>query len=134
MGANLTNLESTGFRTSQVKPSTNDTSRIKEFNSKAEWKNYFNSMKEINKLVVIDFTAAWCGPCRSMEPFLKELADKNQDVEFVEVDVDELPDVAAEFGVQAMPTFVFLKKGDQVDKVVGARREDLQKKIQKHKN
>ena len=68
-----------------------------------------------------------------MKPTLKECSEKYTDVDFVEIDVDELPDVASEFGIQAMPTFLFMKNGDQVDKVVGARKEDLQKKIEKHR-
>lgn len=65
---------------------------------------------------------------------MKEFADKYTDVEFVKLDVDELPDVAMEFGVQAMPSFVFVRKGEVIDRVVGARKEELQKKIEKHRN
>ncbi|POO00045.1 Thioredoxin [Trema orientale] len=108
-------------------------SRITACHTKDEWKNHFDEHKEKNKLVVIDFTATWCGPCRSMEPVLKELSDKYTDVVFVKVDVDELPDVAAEYGIQAMPTFLLMKKGNQLDKVVGARRDELQNKIEKHR-
>ncbi|BFG16586.1 thioredoxin H2 [Prunus yedoensis var. nudiflora] len=108
-------------------------SRIMAFHSKDQWNTHFNASKESNKLMVIDFTATWCGPCRAMEPTLKEYADKYTDVEFIKLDVDELPDVAREFGVQAMPSFVFVKKGDVIDKVVGARKEELQKKIEKHR-
>ncbi|KAK8644292.1 hypothetical protein V6N13_123603 [Hibiscus sabdariffa] len=72
--------------------------------------------------MVIDFSASWCGPCKLMEPPLTAMADKFSDV-------DELPDVAQEFGVQAMPTFVLLKKGKEVDRVVGAKKDELQKKI-----
>ncbi|GMN41753.1 hypothetical protein TIFTF001_010976 [Ficus carica] len=82
--------------------------------------------------VVIDFTAAWCKPCQSMEPTLEELATKYKDICIVRIDVDELPDVAAEYGVQAMPTYLLMKKGNQVDKVVGAKKADLEMKIEKH--
>ncbi|PRQ41286.1 putative monodehydroascorbate reductase (NADH) [Rosa chinensis] len=109
-------------------------SRIMSFHSKDQWKTHFTASKQTNKLIVIDFTATWCGPCRSMEPALKEYADKYTDVEFVKLDVDELPDVAMEFGVQAMPSFLFIKKGEVIDRVVGARKEELQRKIEKHRN
>ncbi|KAM2781796.1 hypothetical protein FF1_011538 [Malus domestica] len=83
--------------------------------------------------MVIDFTAKWCGPCRAMEPIFREYANKFTDVEFVKLDVDELSDVAVEFSVEAMPSFVFVKNGEVVDKVVGARKDELQKKIEKHR-
>ncbi|KAK4402918.1 Thioredoxin H2 [Sesamum angolense] len=60
------------------------------------------------------------------------LLEKYTDVEFIKLDVDELHDIAEEFGVQAMPTFILIKKGKEVDKVVGAKKDDLQKKIEKH--
>ncbi|TYI30765.1 hypothetical protein ES332_A05G410300v1 [Gossypium tomentosum] len=83
--------------------------------------------------MVIDFSASWCGPCKFMEPVLNAMAAKFTDVQFVKLDVDELPDVAQEFGVQGMPTFVLLKKGKEVDRVVGAQKNDLEKKIEKHR-
>ncbi|KAF4352682.1 hypothetical protein CsatB_023010 [Cannabis sativa] len=107
-------------------------SRIKEVRNKDDWKAYYNNHKDQDKLVVIDFTATWCGPCRSMEPALAELCKLFTDVEFVKIDVDELQDVAAEYGVQAMPTFLLMKKGSQVDRVVGARKDELKKKIENH--
>ncbi|XP_068327824.1 thioredoxin H2-like [Pyrus communis] len=108
-------------------------SRIVAFHSKGQWNTHFAAFKDSDKLMVIDFTATWCGPCRAMEPILRDYADKFTDVEFVKLDVDELPDVAREFGVQAMPSFVFMKKGVVVDKIVGARKDELQKKIEKHR-
>ncbi|XVF21148.1 hypothetical protein REPUB_Repub12eG0065600 [Reevesia pubescens] len=68
-----------------------------------------------------------------MEPALSDVAARFAEVEFVKINVDELPDVAQEFGVQAMPAFVSLKKGKKVDRVVGAQENDLEKKIDKHK-
>ncbi|KAF3431393.1 hypothetical protein FNV43_RR26124 [Rhamnella rubrinervis] len=126
MGTTLSH--ETKISSRQVKPSL-----IKAIHSKEQWKSHFNASKDSNKLLVIDFTATWCGPCRSMEPILDEFAEKYSDVEFIQIDVDELLDVAAEFGVNAMPTFLLLKKGNQVDKVVGASKDDLQKKIEKHR-
>ncbi|CBI19768.3 unnamed protein product, partial [Vitis vinifera] len=83
-------------------------------------------------LVVVDFTASWCGPCRVISPFLAELAKKMPNVIFLKVDVDELETVAKEWEVEAMPTFLFLKEGNVVDKVVGAKREELVQKTEKH--
>ncbi|GAV72197.1 Thioredoxin domain-containing protein [Cephalotus follicularis] len=84
------------------------------------------------KLVVVDFTASWCGPCRFISPFLVELAKKLTNVMFLKVDVDELKSVAQDWAVEAMPTFMFLKDGKIVDKVVGAKKDELQQTIAKH--
>ncbi|KAM0983994.1 hypothetical protein ACFX13_011659 [Malus domestica] len=108
-------------------------SRIVAFHSQDQWNTHFAAVKDSNKLMVIDFTAKWCGPCRAMEPIFREYANKFTDVEFVKLDVDELSDVAVEFSVEAMPSFVFVKNGEVVDKVVGARKDELQKKIEKHR-
>ncbi|XP_073131066.1 thioredoxin H2-like [Henckelia pumila] len=103
------------------------------FHSSNKWRIHFESAKQTSKLMVVDFTASWCGPCRYIEPAINEFAVKYTDVDFIKIDVDELFDVAQDFGVQAMPTFLLMKRGKIVDKVVGAKKEDLQKKIDKHR-
>ncbi|OIT21894.1 PREDICTED: thioredoxin H2-like [Nicotiana attenuata] len=108
-------------------------SQVIAFHSSTKWKLHFDALKDTNKLVVIDFTATWCGPCKNMEPVINDYAAKYTDVEFVKIDVDELDKVAEEYGVQTMPTFVLIKKGKVVDKVVGADKDGLKKKIEKHR-
>ncbi|KAK9277023.1 hypothetical protein L1049_006562 [Liquidambar formosana] len=120
-------------RSSWLLPPEKPSRGVIPFHSKARWKAHFDASKESGKLMVIDFTATWCGPCRLLEPTLNEFAAKYTDVEFVKIDVDELPDVANEFGVEAMPSFQLTKKGKLVDKVVGVKKEELQKKIEKHR-
>ncbi|CAI8606522.1 unnamed protein product [Vicia faba] len=73
-----------------------------------------------------------CGPCRFIAPILAEIAKKTPEVIFLKVDIDELKSVAEEWSVEAMPTFLFLKEGKEVDKVVGAKKEELQLAITKH--
>mmetsp|Transcript_6597 Transcript_6597/g.6265 ORF Transcript_6597/g.6265 Transcript_6597/m.6265 type:complete len:177 (-) Transcript_6597:161-691(-) len=74
------------------------------------------------KLVVIDFSATWCGPCKMIAPLFKELSDMTElsNVVFLKIDVDENPETAAKYSVSAMPTFLFIKRGEVVDKLMGA--------------
>uniref|UniRef100_A0A7C9CMQ1 Thioredoxin domain-containing protein n=1 Tax=Opuntia streptacantha TaxID=393608 RepID=A0A7C9CMQ1_OPUST len=96
------------------------------------WNEHFNRGKELKKLVVVDFTASWCGPCRFIAPILADYAKKFPHVIFLKVDVDELKEVSQKWAVEAMPTFVFLKDGEEVGRVVGARKEELLAAITKH--
>ncbi|KAI8621054.1 thioredoxin-like protein, partial [Chytriomyces sp. MP71] len=73
-----------------------------------------------NKVAVVDFTAAWCGPCKMVAPRFEALAAKVTTVSFLKVDVDEQPEISQKHGVSAMPTFIFFKNGAKLDQVVGA--------------
>ncbi|KAE8713523.1 Thioredoxin H2 [Hibiscus syriacus] len=107
--------------------------KIVEIHSSSQWRGHLEASKQSNKLVVIDFSANWCGPCKMMEPTIEEYANMYDDVEFLKIDVDTLPDVAGELKVDAMPTFVLVKKGKEVCRLVGARKTELQKLIEKHR-
>ncbi|MGV3616153.1 MAG: thioredoxin [Fimbriimonas sp.] len=73
-----------------------------------------------DQLVVVDFSAAWCGPCRRLEPELEAAAQELQGKATVlKVDVDADPELATRFGVQGIPNITFLKGGQVVDKIVG---------------
>jgi len=83
------------------------------------------------KLVVIDFTATWCGPCKLIAPVFEELSDEfSSRAKFIKVDVDENSDAAQRYGVSAMPTFLFIKGGEVVEKVMGANAERLREVIE----
>jgi thioredoxin 1 len=71
-------------------------------------------------LVVIDFFATWCGPCKAIAPLYEKLAGIFTDILCVKVDVDESQELVDKFEVRAMPTFVFLKNGQVVNRVEGA--------------
>lgn len=77
------------------------------------------------KLVVIDFTATWCGPCQAIAPFYKMLSTEYPNIVFLKIDVDENPQTAAKYQVSAMPTFLFIKRGEVVDKMMGANPDKL---------
>ena len=83
------------------------------------------------KLVVIDFTATWCGPCKMVAPIYEQLSEQFGDrVIFLKVDVDDNSETAMKYSVSAMPTFLFIHKGEVVDRVVGANVAKLQELIQ----
>ena len=72
--------------------------------------------------LLVDFTARWCPPCKTMAPILDELAhERDGSLRIVKVDVDEQPEVAARYGVQSMPTFLLFDAGEPVARLVGAR-------------
>jgi thioredoxin 1 len=73
-------------------------------------------------VLLIDFTAAWCGPCRQMKPVLSALSGEYAGrVEFTAVDVDHDPITAQQFDVRSMPTYVILRDGREVGRIVGSR-------------
>ncbi|KAA8529478.1 hypothetical protein F0562_033723 [Nyssa sinensis] len=87
-----------------------------------------------DKLVVVEFAASWCGYCKRIAPAVNEFAEKNKDVVvFVKVDWDEMKELTREYGVRGFPTFILLKKGKKVAKIVGAKKDELNKQIQKYK-
>ena len=71
--------------------------------------------------VLLDFWAAWCGPCRMLSPVVDEVAEERTDVKVGKVNVDEQPDLAAQFGVMSIPTLLVFEQGKLVRQTVGAR-------------
>jgi len=83
--------------------------------------NFAELAMNSDKPVMIDFWAEWCGPCRMVSPIVEEMAnDYNGKALIGKVNVDENPDISAKFGIRNIPTIIFLKGGQVVDKSVGA--------------
>ncbi|MBQ1728897.1 MAG: thioredoxin [Oscillospiraceae bacterium] len=76
---------------------------------------------ESDKPVLVDFFATWCGPCRMVSPIVDEIAEERADtLKVVKVDVDEVPSVAAAYGVMSIPTLMVFRGGETVNTQVGA--------------
>ncbi|KAI7741387.1 hypothetical protein M8C21_000847 [Ambrosia artemisiifolia] len=133
MGSVLSSFWGDAEQTPNEGDASSGESRVIEFHSSNRWQLHYNQSKQSPKLMVIDFSASWCGPCKMLEPFIRSLSSKYQEIDFIKIDVDELQDVAQQFGVQAMPTLVLLKQGKEVERVVGAKKDELEKKILKHR-
>jgi thioredoxin 1 len=96
--------------------------------------NFESTALKSDKLVMVDFWAEWCGPCRMVGPHVEELSKEYEGKAIVgKVNVDLHGAIAAQFGVRNIPTIVFLKNGELVDKVVGAVPKDqLAEKLDAH--
>ena len=80
----------------------------------------FNQEMRNNDLLLVDFWAEWCGPCKSMHPIFTRMAKKYKRVRFARVNVDNAQDIARKYGVQSIPTFIMFKNGEIVNTMVGA--------------
>lgn len=80
----------------------------------------FESIKNQEKPVLLDFYADWCGPCRMVGPIVEQIADEREDIVVGKINVDENPELASQFGVMSIPTLVVLKNGEIANQSVGA--------------
>jgi len=93
----------------------------------------FEDLLKSDKPIVIDFWAEWCGPCRMVGPIVEELANEYEGkVTIGKVDVDNNDDITSKYGIRNIPTILFIKNGEVVDKQVGAAQKSvLVEKIEK---
>lgn len=80
----------------------------------------FEKIASTNEIVVVDFWATWCGPCRAFGPIFEQVSEKFDDVPFVKVDIDQSPDLASAAAIKAVPTVMVIKRGDVIYRQAGA--------------
>ncbi|WP_300767117.1 thioredoxin [uncultured Bifidobacterium sp.] len=95
----------------------------------------FNTTITDNELVFVDFWATWCGPCRAFGPVFEQASEKNPDIVFAKVDVDQNQELAGAAGIRSIPTLMVAKKGQIIFKQAGAlRAADLDDLITQARN
>lgn len=104
-------------------------SRVVNVDSKESWEFHVNQATAHRSPIVVHFTAAWCMPSVAMNSFFEELATFFQGVSFLTLDVDEVKEVASKYEIKAMPTFLLMKNGSPVEKIVGANPDEVKKRI-----
>lgn len=106
------------FSTSSTRMSITEIGSLKDFRAQTK-----------SSTSVVDFYATWCGPCKAISPIVEKFSDAYPQHKFFKVDVDQANDVAHEYGVTAMPTFLLFQDGVKVGQVVGANPQGLKQAI-----
>jgi thioredoxin 1 len=94
---------------------------VKEISSQAEFRE--SVLK--SPIAFVDFYATWCGPCKMIAPYVEKFSETYKTVNFYKLDVDEVNDVARDYAISAMPTFMVFKHGKVVNKIVGANPQGI---------
>lgn len=85
---------------------------------------YFDATIAENKLTVVDFYTTWCGPCKRMDPFIKEVKSENADINVLQVDAEAYMDISQRYNLEGYPTLIFFKGGQVVDRALGYMEKD----------
>ena len=88
---------------------------------KVDTNSFKSDVLDSDKPVVVDFWAEWCGPCKMIAPSLEEISNEMDNVQIAKVNIDENPDIAAQFGIRSIPTLMIFKDGKHADTMVGAQ-------------
>ncbi|XP_059662539.1 thioredoxin-like protein CXXS1 [Cornus florida] len=103
--------------------------RVVKVDSEEIWDFFITLARNQDYPVVVHFTASWCMPSVAMNPVFEELALSYQDIVFMLVDVDEVKEIASKMDIKAMPTFLLMREGAQVDRLVGANPDEMRRRI-----
>lgn len=79
----------------------------------------YDAVLNNNEKVFVDFYADWCRPCKMLGPVVEEVSHEYEDVKFIKVNVDQLPDVAGRYGIMSIPTMLVFRNGEKVESAVG---------------
>lgn len=95
---------------------------------------FYNKIRTSEKLVVMDFFATWCGPCKMLSPIFEDLSREMSDkVDFAKFDIDRSLEIAQEYRIVSVPTMIIFKNGKEVQRIVGfAPKEQIKSKIKAH--
>lgn len=95
--------------------------------------NFEQEVEGAKGLVLVDFWASWCGPCKMLAPIIEELSNEISEAKFTKVDVDNNPVVSQKFKIASIPTVMVFKDGNLVDTMVGFRpKQEVESMIRKH--
>ncbi len=98
--------------------------------AQADGTNWDAEVLQSSQLVMVDFWAVWCGPCQMVTPIVEELAKEYSDkLKVMKLNTDEAPEVAGRYQIMSIPTILFFKNGQPVEKIVGARPKPQFKQI-----
>lgn len=81
--------------------------------------NFTREVLMSNGLVIVDFYATWCGPCKMLSPILEKISSENKNVKIVRIDVDDNPKVSKRYHIRSIPKLIFFKDGKEVDEILG---------------
>lgn len=85
--------------------------------------NFKTEVLEAEKVTLVDFFATWCGPCQMLAPVLEKISNSRANFDIAKIDIDQLPDLAVEYGVEVVPTMVIFKNGKVMNKFEGFKSE-----------
>lgn len=88
-------------------------------------KDNFDSVKTSEKLVLLDFYADWCGPCRMISPIVEEIAKENPQYLIGKINIDKEPELAQQFHVLSIPTLALVKDGNVINQLIGAKPKEV---------
>lgn len=110
-------------------------STIVSLHSMQDFTQLIQYATENKKLIVLDASASWCGPCKAIKPYYEQLSVEYQNYYiFSHFDIEESPDISEIFQIHAMPTFIILKESQVLDKMSGAKKDSLEQILESHKH